>query len=38
MRERRVNMNELKEILDFVESCKAFYTVIIDGKKVYDIR
>ena len=39
MREKRgVNMNELKEIIMFMESCTAFHTVIIDGKKVYDVK
>ena len=37
MRERRLNMNELKEIIMFMESCEAFHAVIIDGKKVYDM-
>ena len=31
-------MNELKEIINFVESCVAFYTGSIDGKKVYDVK
>lgn len=35
--EGRINMNKLKEIIDFMENCGVFHTVIIDGKKVYDI-
>ena len=38
MRERRVDMNELKEIIKYMESCQAFHAVIIDGKKVYDVK
>ena len=36
--EGRLDMNELKEIIMFMESCTAFHAVIIDGKKVYDVK